>query len=118
LLFYSLPKDKQKVALDVLYTIFIEEGNYTNKQRQASCERICLTLLRMVDKLALTEFFCNHIKEIMKIIKSDVNKVCSCSDNCFFIFLFSGEFRVPALLKDWLLSIVGSHVFAFAKCRR
>ncbi|ELU11183.1 hypothetical protein CAPTEDRAFT_224273 [Capitella teleta] len=69
-----LPKDKHKLALDVPYKIFSQEGRFTNNQRRAACEKVSLSLMRLVHSSALTEFYCEHIKEIMKIIEAKPTK--------------------------------------------
>ena len=67
--------DKHKLAVDVPYNIFKKEGCFPNEIRRAALDRVCLTMLRLVHKAALTEFFCDHIKDIITMIETKVNKV-------------------------------------------
>ncbi len=67
--------DKHKPALDVPYKIFRKEGSFPNEIRRASCERVCLSLLRLCHVSALTEFFMDHIKDIMDTIQAKTVKV-------------------------------------------
>ena len=67
--------DKHKPALDVSYNIFRREGSFTNDQRRAALERVCLSMLRTVHVSALTEFFMDHIKEIMGTVEAKQAKV-------------------------------------------
>ena len=70
-----LPRDKQKLALDVPFGIFMSEDSFKNEQRRAALERVCLSILRLVRLPALTEFFIDHIKTVMKIIEAKQTKV-------------------------------------------
>ena len=73
-----LPRDKHKMALDVPYKIFVQDGGFTLESRRSAIERVCLPMLRLVQVHALTEFFLDHIKEIMEHIEAKPAKV---SDN-------------------------------------
>ena len=67
--------DKHKPAIDVPYKIFRKEGSFPDVIRRAALERVCLPLLRTAHKGALTEFFSDHIKEIMATLETKFNKV-------------------------------------------
>ena len=71
----SMAMDRHKPALNVPYNIFRKEGSFANEIRRAALERVCLTLLRLVHISALTEFFMEHIKEIMTNIQAKPVKV-------------------------------------------
>ena len=70
-----MPRDQQKLALDVTYDIFIKKGGFPHEIRKAVLERVGLTMLRVVHTSALTEFFMDHIKDIMKVVESKISKV-------------------------------------------
>ena len=72
-----MPRDKQKLAVDVPYNIFMKEGSFPNESRRAALERVAMSILRVVHTQALTEFFMDHIKEIMKIIEAKQSRVSS-----------------------------------------
>ena len=79
-----MPRDRQKLAVDVPYGIFMKEGNFPNEIRRAALERVALSMLRVVHTSALTEFFMEHIKEIMKLIEAKQSRVCN-----YFLILMS-----------------------------
>ncbi|XP_078691376.1 DNA-dependent protein kinase catalytic subunit-like isoform X2 [Branchiostoma floridae x Branchiostoma belcheri] len=66
--------DRQKPALDIPYGIFRREGSFPNEIRRSALERVCLPMLRLVHPAALTEFFTDHIREIMDIIGAPQTK--------------------------------------------
>ena len=66
---------KQKPAVDIPYGIFTSDGRYSNLQRQAALQRVCLSMLRSVKTATLIEFFTDHVKEIMAILEAKDNKV-------------------------------------------
>ena len=67
--------DKHKLALDVPYKIFMKEGSFPNDVRRASLERVCISILRLCHVSALTEFFTDHIKDIVAAIVAKQVKV-------------------------------------------
>ena len=73
--YFRLPRDKQKGALDVPYSIFIKTGSYPCDIRRATIERVCLPMLRIVSKSALLEFFIAHIGQIKEFIEVKLSKV-------------------------------------------
>lgn len=75
--FNRMPRDRQKLAVDVPYGIFMKEGNFPNEIRRAALEKVAMSMLRVVHTPALTEFFMDHIKEIMKIIEAKQSRVCT-----------------------------------------
>ncbi|XP_041364232.1 DNA-dependent protein kinase catalytic subunit-like [Gigantopelta aegis] len=66
----KLPGDKQKLALDIPYGIFVKEGSFPAEIRRATLERVCLPMLQLAKKSALIEFFCEHIVEIMQTVEA------------------------------------------------
>ncbi|XP_078611931.1 DNA-dependent protein kinase catalytic subunit-like isoform X2 [Branchiostoma floridae x Branchiostoma japonicum] len=70
----SMGADRQKPALDIPYGIFRREGSFPNEIRRSALERVCLPMLRLVHPAALTEFFTDHIREIMDIIGAPQTK--------------------------------------------
>eukprot|EP00058_Branchiostoma_floridae_P019566 XP_002605056.1 hypothetical protein BRAFLDRAFT_85202 [Branchiostoma floridae] len=66
--------DRQKPALDIPYGIFRREGSFPNEIRRSALERVCLPMLRLVHPAALTEFFTDHIREVMDIIGAPQTK--------------------------------------------
>ncbi|XP_076445486.1 DNA-dependent protein kinase catalytic subunit-like [Babylonia areolata] len=69
-----LPGDKQKDALDISYKIFTSEGSYPNVIRRATVERVCLPMLRLVQKTALIQFFLDHILDLMKTVELKLSR--------------------------------------------
>ncbi|KAI0227633.1 DNA-dependent protein kinase catalytic subunit [Lamellibrachia satsuma] len=65
-----LPKEQQQPALDMPFAIFTSTDHYTPSQRRAALERVCLSMLRVVHTSAVTEFFCDHITEVMTVIEA------------------------------------------------
>ena len=72
-----MSRDRQKLAVDVPYGIFMKEGNFPNEIRRAALERVAMSMLRVVHTPTLTEFFMDHIKEIMKTIEAKQSRVCT-----------------------------------------
>ena len=66
---------KQKPACDIPYNIFVSDGRYSNLQRQAALQRVCLSLLRSVKTATLIEFFRDHVREIISVIEAKDCKV-------------------------------------------
>lgn len=69
---------EKKQAMDVAYQFFTNERDYPIEGRQAAAERVCLTLMRSCDEVALREFFLDHVGEIMSVIEASLSKVLSC----------------------------------------
>ena len=72
-----MSRNRQKLAVDVPYGIFMKEGNFTNEIRRAALERVAMSMLRVVHTPTLTEFFMDHLKEIMNIIEAKPSRVCT-----------------------------------------
>ena len=84
-----MPRDRQKLAVDVPYGIFMKEGNFPNEIRRAALERVAMSMLRVVHTSALTEFFMEDIKEIMKIIEAKQSRVCTSLFYCNELIAFT-----------------------------
>lgn len=68
---------EKKQAIDLAYRFFTNERDYPIEARRAAAERVCLTLMRSCDEVALREFFLDHVEEIITIIEASLSKVCS-----------------------------------------
>ena len=64
--------------MDVPYQFFTNNRDYPIEGRRAATERVCLTLMRSCDEVALREFFLDHIVEIMATIEADLSRVRLC----------------------------------------
>ena len=64
-----------KEAMDVCFTIFLNERDYRPDNRRAVVERVCMTFLLNTSSAALRQFYLQHIKEIMGIIEAKQAKV-------------------------------------------
>ena len=64
-----------KEAMDVCFTIFLNERDYRPDNRRAVVERVCVTFLLNTSSAALRQFYLQHIKEIMGIIEAKQAKV-------------------------------------------
>ena len=74
---------EKKQAIDIAYRFFTNERDYPIEARRAAAERVCITLMRTCDEVALREFFLNHIEEIMAIIEASLSKVYTCKIGSF-----------------------------------
>ncbi len=70
-----MPRDQQALAVDVTYDIFMKKGGFSHEIKKAVLERVGLTMLRVIHTSALTQFFMDHIKDIMKVVESKLPKV-------------------------------------------
>lgn len=77
--YVSLPRIptalEKKQAINIAYQFFTNERDYPIEARRAAAERVCLTLMRSCDEVALREFFLSHIEEIMTVIEASLSKV-------------------------------------------
>jgi DNA-dependent protein kinase catalytic subunit len=65
---------EKKQAIDVAYQFFTNERDYPLEGRRAAAERVCLTLMRSCDEVALREFFLDHVGEIMTVIEANLSE--------------------------------------------
>ena len=65
----------KKDAIDVAYRLFTNERDYPTEGRRAIAERVCLTLMKYCDEVALREFFLDHVGEIMTTVEEKLSKV-------------------------------------------
>ena len=70
-----MPRDRQKLAVDVPFSIFVNEAGFHNEVRRATLDRVAVSMLRVVHTSALTEFFMDHIKHVMSVIEAKPSKV-------------------------------------------
>lgn len=76
LLFVRIPTvSEKKQAIDVAYYFFTNERDYPLEGRRQAAERVCVPLMRSCDEVALRDFFCDHIGDIMTVIESSLSKV-------------------------------------------
>lgn len=64
-----------KAAMDVCFSIFLNERDYLSESRRAVVERVCITFLLNTSTAARREFYLDHIKDIMAIIELKQLKV-------------------------------------------
>lgn len=64
-----------KAAMDVCFSIFLNERDYLSESRRAVVERVCITFLLNTSTAARREFYLDHIKDIMAIIEVKQLKV-------------------------------------------
>lgn len=79
----------KKEAIDVAYQLFTNERDYPLEGRRAIAERVCLTLMKSCDEVALREFFLDHVGEIMTTVEDKLSKVnleASSSRICYLAF--------------------------------
>ncbi len=65
-----------------------EGGCYGNDIRRATLERVGLSVLRVVHTSALTEFFLDHIREIMTVIEAKPVRVSPASTSVVWFVPF------------------------------
>ncbi|KAK7005038.1 DNA-dependent protein kinase catalytic subunit, partial [Biomphalaria glabrata] len=69
-----LPLDQQLLALDVPFSVFVNDNSYLPHVRRAAVENVCLPILRVVSTSALLQFFSSHIQEIIRYLDQTLNK--------------------------------------------
>ncbi|XP_052262779.1 DNA-dependent protein kinase catalytic subunit-like isoform X1 [Dreissena polymorpha] len=70
----QLPRDQQKPALDVPINIFLKTSGFPANIRRAVIERVCLTMLNVVHKSVVMEFFSDHILKMKDLIEAKFSK--------------------------------------------
>ncbi|GFR68841.1 DNA-dependent protein kinase catalytic subunit [Elysia marginata] len=70
-----LPLDKQGPALDVPFSIFVNEGGFPNDIRKSAIERVCLPLLRLVSMATVVDFFVKHVQKLIAPFDTKLIKV-------------------------------------------
>ncbi|KAL4240201.1 hypothetical protein ACF0H5_000995 [Mactra antiquata] len=68
-----LPRDKQAAAVDVPYKIFLKT-NFPSEIRRATIERVCLPMVRLVNKSVVLEFFSDHIVQLKDLLSTNLGK--------------------------------------------
>lgn len=71
----GLTPDQAKAAMDVCFTIFMNERDYRPDNRRAVIERVCITFLLNTSTAVVRQFYLHHIKEIIGIIEAKQAKV-------------------------------------------
>ena len=56
------------------YNIFMKMS-YPGEIRRATIERVCLSMLRMVNKSVVVDFFTDHIVQVKQLIEAKLTKV-------------------------------------------
>ncbi|XP_055874578.1 DNA-dependent protein kinase catalytic subunit-like [Biomphalaria glabrata] len=69
-----LPLDQQLLAMDVPFSVFVNDNSYLPHVRRAAVENVCLPILRVVSTSALVQFFSSHIQEIIRYLDQTLNK--------------------------------------------
>ncbi|KAK0048622.1 DNA-dependent protein kinase catalytic subunit, partial [Biomphalaria pfeifferi] len=69
-----LPLDQQLLAMDVPFSVFVNDNSYLPHVRRAAVENVCLPILRVVSTSALVQFFSSHIQEIIRYLDQILSK--------------------------------------------
>ena len=75
----GLTPDQAKAAMDVCFTIFMNERDYRPDNRRAVIERVCITFLLNTSTAVVRQFYLHHIKDIIGIIEAKQAKVVVCN---------------------------------------
>ena len=112
---YRIPTaSEKKKAIDVAYQFFTNERDYPLQGRRAAAERVCVTLMKSCDEVALREFFLDHVRDIMAVIEASLSKVkCMtlCESRklqCCYGYLYS-----PQWSHSWCAKFVVSTLWKF-----
>ncbi|KAI8794714.1 DNA-dependent protein kinase catalytic subunit, partial [Biomphalaria glabrata] len=69
-----LPLDQQLLAMDIPFSVFVNDNSYLPHVRRAAVENVCLPILRVVSTSALVQFFSSHIQEIIRYLDQTLSK--------------------------------------------